>query len=495
MNRYTKSGLIAASSILLGVFFYYWLFIKLGLPSGREIIADFRKKPADIKEPAEQHRYAPNKRQAAARRSSIVIDLNRDGITTSPEGNNIYFDLNSNGFAESTGWINDQDGLLVADLNNNDKIDNGRELFGNHTLLRDGALAANGFEALKEWDSNGDSIISELDEGWSQLKIWRDKNPYGKTDDGELLSLDEIGLKSIDLNYKEQNITDSSDNKHTQTGKVEWKDGGNSSAVEVWFKVDPTDSIDLENVSVSAEPNIKAFGNVADLRTSMQKNKALRQKVKTFLSSDFSRQRKLLNDLIYEWTGSMDVDPYSRDPSQVYGHVMDARQLVALENLVGQPYINIHDWDIERSNPRPDAAAILIDEYHRFANYAHAALLAKNNYRREFEDIILHQFDAQGKLFYDDARLVKTLKTLIEKKNFDKAKVLVFIAQNLGNYDSLLKKRIEKVFIELSHSGNLYKNTIASLEKDIEDSEESTETTPAASRVENKLPNSQTLRW
>ena len=40
-----------------------------------------------------------------------------------------------NGFAEKTGWVDRDDGLLVVDWNNNDLIDNGSELFGNSTLL------------------------------------------------------------------------------------------------------------------------------------------------------------------------------------------------------------------------------------------------------------------------------------------------------------------------------------------------------------------------
>ena len=449
-----KGVLIATLLILCCVFFCHQIFLKR----------------------VEQYRYSPNKREAAKQRASIVIDLNRNGVTTSKEGKHIHFDFDSNGFAESTGWINPQDGFLVVDLNNNGEIDNGRELFGNHTPLKDGTLATNGFEALKEWDSNGDGVISELDEGWSQLKIWRDKPdkpPYGKTDEGELLSLDEIGLKSINLNYNELNFTDLSKNKHTQRGKVEWKDGGSSSAVNVWFKVNSTNAYSLEVIYVSKEvgslPNIKAFGNVADLHTSMQKNEALFEKVQTFLVSDFSKQRKLLNDLVYEWTGSIDVDPHSRDYSP-NAHVMDARQLVALENLMGRPYINIHDGDVEQSNPRPDAAAILIDEYYKFANYFHAALLAENNYWTEFRGMVLHDYYAHGKPFYDNKQFIQTLKTSIENKNLDQARVIVFTAKYLGNYDSLLRGRVENAFAEVSNFGSLHKEAIISLKNDIKNS-------------------------
>jgi hypothetical protein len=55
---------------------------------------------------------------------------------------------------ELFGWVGKDDGLLVFDKNNNGKIDDGSELFGNNTILSNGNKAANGFEALKDLDSN-----------------------------------------------------------------------------------------------------------------------------------------------------------------------------------------------------------------------------------------------------------------------------------------------------------------------------------------------------
>lgn len=54
-----------------------------------------------------------------------------------------------------------KDGFLCLDLNGNGTIDNGGELFGDKTLLADGTTAKNGFEALAQYDGNGDGIIDE----------------------------------------------------------------------------------------------------------------------------------------------------------------------------------------------------------------------------------------------------------------------------------------------------------------------------------------------
>jgi hypothetical protein len=43
--------------------------------------------------------------------------------TTSKENSGVYFDHDNNSFAEQSGWVGKDDGLLVFDKNNNGKID------------------------------------------------------------------------------------------------------------------------------------------------------------------------------------------------------------------------------------------------------------------------------------------------------------------------------------------------------------------------------------
>ena len=73
-----------------------------------------------------------------------------DVIITNAHGKT-YFDLYNNKFAENTSWIDKNDGILINKTLIANSITNGSELFGNHTLLRDGSLANNGFEALGEF--------------------------------------------------------------------------------------------------------------------------------------------------------------------------------------------------------------------------------------------------------------------------------------------------------------------------------------------------------
>ena len=96
-----------------------------------------------------------------------------------------------------TYWVNPDLNLayLVSDFNQNGLIDDGTELFGNHTNRKQ---YANGFEALadtKDKDKNGIIEGAEL----KGLMLWFDKNANAKTDKGELISLKAKGIQKISL--------------------------------------------------------------------------------------------------------------------------------------------------------------------------------------------------------------------------------------------------------------------------------------------------------
>ena len=107
----------------------------------------------------------------------IIIDMNGDGIHSGKLATGsekaIHFDLDGNGFAEKTAWINTSDAFLVLDKNANGKIDNGNELFGNHTLDEQGNKSfADGYAALAAYDENKDGKIDAQDSIYAQLALW-----------------------------------------------------------------------------------------------------------------------------------------------------------------------------------------------------------------------------------------------------------------------------------------------------------------------------------
>jgi hypothetical protein len=206
-------------------------------------------------------------------KSPIVLDLNGDGISTTDKMSGAYFDHDSNGFAEQTGWINAQDGLLVRDLNNNDKIDNGGELFGSETLLANGQKAANGYLALAELDSNADKRIDSADAAYTTLKIWQDANGDGISTADELFSLADKGIQSISVDYTGVEQTDSNGNITKQISTFTKTDGSTGSSADIWFQMDKTYTIATESLPETAEiaalPDLGGHSTVYDLHQAM----------------------------------------------------------------------------------------------------------------------------------------------------------------------------------------------------------------------------------
>ena len=90
-------------------------------------------------------------------------------------------------------WIKGNDALLVYDENEDGKIHNIDEAFGNATI--------SGFDELRDTiDSNYDNKIDRRDILFNRLQLWHDYDQDGVVDKGELKSLKEEGITSIDLN-------------------------------------------------------------------------------------------------------------------------------------------------------------------------------------------------------------------------------------------------------------------------------------------------------
>ncbi|MEN9811193.1 MAG: hypothetical protein RLZZ488_2760 [Pseudomonadota bacterium] len=137
--------------------------------------------------------------------SPLVLDLkpNRKLQTIAPELSNAMFDLQASGMKQRVGWIAKDTGLLALDLNGNGKIDSGRELFGDFTKLKSGSLAANGYEALADHDSNKDGVIDSQDRVFKKLVLWMDDNGDGVTQKGELKKLAQVGITGISVKYEQ----------------------------------------------------------------------------------------------------------------------------------------------------------------------------------------------------------------------------------------------------------------------------------------------------
>jgi hypothetical protein len=104
-------------------------------------------------------------------------------------------------------WVAPTEAILCLDLNENGLIDNGRELFGNATQVRDrkgvSGTAKHGFLALAQHDANHNGLIDQMDPVFAKLLLWRDKNHNGISEHAELMKLSETDVLSISLAYRD----------------------------------------------------------------------------------------------------------------------------------------------------------------------------------------------------------------------------------------------------------------------------------------------------
>jgi hypothetical protein len=121
----------------------------------------------------------------------------------------VFFDIDADGELETLTWTSagELDGFLYLDRNGNGKVDDGSELFGNVTSLMDGSPAPHGYAALAEFDlpeygGVEDGVIDPSDSVFADLHVWIDINADGIFELHESLSLTEVGVLAIELDYR-----------------------------------------------------------------------------------------------------------------------------------------------------------------------------------------------------------------------------------------------------------------------------------------------------
>lgn len=270
----------------------------------------------------------------------LTLDLDGDGIETLSRTQGAYFDHAADGFAEATGWVAPDDGLLVRDLNGNGTIDSGRELFGDQTVLASGSKAANGFAALADLDSNSDGKVDASDTAWAELKVWKDANSDGTSTANELLTMEQAGVSTINTGYTSPNTNFGNGNTLAQAGTFTRLDSTSGQAGSLLFSRDTADSVATEWLSIPTEllalPDLSGFGLVYDLHQAMARDASLVTLVQTLAAlpttTGYDAYKTTFQAMLYKWTGAESVIAGAR------GTFVDAKHLKVLELFLGESF-------------------------------------------------------------------------------------------------------------------------------------------------------------
>ena len=127
----------------------------------------------------------------------VILDLNQNGLDLIELNNSTAsFDYEKTGTRNHTAWVGGEDGLLVIDINNDGNINEAKEL----SFASWDPTAKTDLEGLRlAFDSNHDGIFDAQDARWSEFRVWQDQNQNGISETGELHSLAELDIVSLNL--------------------------------------------------------------------------------------------------------------------------------------------------------------------------------------------------------------------------------------------------------------------------------------------------------
>jgi VCBS repeat-containing protein len=119
----------------------------------------------------------------------VSIDLNGDGRIGYSQ---LEMDVNSDGVLDTTAWVGAQDGVLVWD-----RYQDGQVHDASQYAFTGGVTDLEGLAV--RFDTNLDGVFNASDAAYADFAVWQDANQNGVSDSGEVISLEQLGITSIQL--------------------------------------------------------------------------------------------------------------------------------------------------------------------------------------------------------------------------------------------------------------------------------------------------------
>ena len=251
-------------------------------------------------------------RYAAIRQyDPLTLDLDGDGIETVASNGHkgALFDHSNDGIRTATGWVDKDDGFLVYDRNGDGIVNNGSELFGDNTPLKNGERAANGYQALAELDDNGDGKVDAADSAFAKLRVWRDLNQDGISQEGELLTLEEAKVKALNLANKNTDRDLGNGNTLAEEGSYTDSDGNEKQMGDLNLAADHFHSRFSDSITLTDEqqqtPNLRGSGRVRDLREAAAQSPDVAAALQAYANAQTKEEQLALRDqLLRAWAGT-----------------------------------------------------------------------------------------------------------------------------------------------------------------------------------------------
>jgi hypothetical protein len=156
----------------------------------------------------------------------LVFDLDNNGFHTTGTAQGVSFDLDADGQIDKMSNLSGADAFLALDKNNNGRIDNGTELFGDQNG------AAHGFDELAKYDDNQDGVIDKKDAVFEDLRLVR-MSEQGQ----QSMRLADQQIQSITLAYKNGYAQTSMGDSIAQTGQSRSSSGHSINIADIKLNI------------------------------------------------------------------------------------------------------------------------------------------------------------------------------------------------------------------------------------------------------------------